>query len=303
MPRVERVYVAAATHDARFTRICVASIRHFHPDVRIELLAGGALQRGLTQELRRYWDVDVAPTPAGNYGWGFVKLEPLFGSPGATFLVLDSDTVITGPVLDLWTDTGAPFLVDDEMQPEALARSLYYDWDKVGAIDFRACAPRFVFNSGQWFGTAGMLTRADFAPWVEWTMPRTLRHPECFMPGDQGVLNYVLNQKVLLDGLHVERRRLMRWPKHGMDGLGAEAVAGHATPPLVVHWAGLKRTRQRDMAGADLLAYFETQYYKRLPAGIARRRLASARHVLSQSLQGARMRMALASRGIGARLP
>jgi len=62
---------------------------------------------------------------AGDYGWGVVKLEPLFqGEPGRRFLVLDADTVLLGPVLDRFDAGGAPFLGDDENQPEAEIRRL-----------------------------------------------------------------------------------------------------------------------------------------------------------------------------------
>jgi hypothetical protein len=225
-----------------------------------------------------------------------VKLEPLFGPPAARFLVLDSDTVLTGRVMDAWKDTAAAFLVDDEKQTEAETSRLYYDWNKVSAVDPAARPPQFVFNSGQWFGTSGVLTRDDFAPWVEWTMPRKLRFPQLFMPGEQGILNYVLNQKAALDGLQVERRVIMRWPRHGMHGLGVDAVSAMSAPALVVHWAGMKRTRQQDMAGADLLSYFEAQYYRRLPAGRVRRVLAVWQDVIAQCLHGIRVRVALASR-------
>ena len=110
---VDAIYIAASAGDARFTRICVASVRYFYPDVPIRLLPGGRLQRGLTDELKQYWDVEMSAFAPGDYGWGFVKLEPLFASPGATFLVLDSDTVLTGPILDVWMDSDAPFLVAD----------------------------------------------------------------------------------------------------------------------------------------------------------------------------------------------
>jgi hypothetical protein len=195
-----------------------------------------------------------------------VKLEPLFGPPGERFLVLDSDTALTGPVLDLRTASDGPFVVDEETQSDADIKRLYYDWENLRRIDREAAAPRFVFNSGQWFGTAGVLTRDDFAPWVEWTVPRRLRHPEYFMPGDQGILNYVLNQK-LATGLRVGCRKIMRWPGHGMQGLSAEDVSRRVAVPLVVHWAGMKKLRQQDMVGSDLLAYFEAQYYSRIPAG------------------------------------
>jgi hypothetical protein len=299
---VDRVYICASTLDSRYTRICVASIRYFYPDVPIRLLVGGRLRRGLADEMQRHWDVGTADLPMGDYGWGFVKLEPLFGQPGEKFLVLDSDTVLTGQVLDIWNEFPAPFLVDDEEQSEADTKRLYYDWEKVRKIDPNARPPRFVFNSGQWFGTAGVLTRDDFAPWVEWTLPRKLRHPKLFMPGDQGILNYVLNQKAEIDGL-VERRQIMRWPAHSMAGLNAETVSKRSAAPRIVHWAGVKKARQGDMIGGDLLAYFERVYYQRLPAGEAQRCFAACRDVLSHSLVGAKVRVKLASRKLAAIRP
>jgi hypothetical protein len=260
------VYIAASTYDSRFTRICVASVRHFYPDLPIRLLAGGRLQAGLADELRRYWQVETLAIPAGDYGWGFVKLEPLFGHSVERFLILDSDTVLTGPVLDAWPEGAAPFLVDDEQQSESDTVRLYYDWRKVRAIDPDAEPPRFVFNSGQWFGTAGLLTREDFAPFLIWSMPRKLRLPEYFMPGDQGVLNYVLNRKAR-NGLAVDRKKIMHWPGHGMGGLNARSLLDGTAPTLVVHWAGLKKARLRDMPGHDLLEFFEREYYRRLPSG------------------------------------
>jgi hypothetical protein len=293
---IDCVYIAASARDARYTRICVASVRYFYPEIPIRLLVGGSLQRGLEDELQLYWNVRSADLPmAGDYGWGFVKLEVLFGPSGERFLVLDSDTVLTGQILDVWSNSRAQFLVDDEKQSEANTKRLYYDWEKVRMIDPRAQPPRFVFNSGQWFGTAGVLTRADFVPWVEWTLPRKLRHPEHFMPGDQGILNYVFNQKAALEDLQVERRQIMRWPAYSMEGLNADAVSRSAASPRIVHWAGLKKARQREMVGADLLTFFERVYYRRLPAGRARMILASCRHTLSHRLREAGLRVKLAS--------
>jgi hypothetical protein len=283
--------------DARYTRICVASIRHFYPDIPIRLLVSGKLQPGLAEELRRYWDVGIADLPSrDDYGWGFVKLEPLFGPSGEKFLVLDSDTALAGPVLDVWHDTRARFLVDDEKQSEADTKRLYYDWEKLRKFDPCARPPRFVFNSGQWFGTAGVLTRADFEPWVEWTMPRKLRHPECFMPGDQGILNYVFNRKANLEDVQVDRRQIMLWPGRSMEGLDADGVLRKAASPRIVHWAGLKKARQQDMAGADLLNFFERIYYRRLPAGEAQRIFAGCRHTLSYLMLQAELRATLAFR-------
>jgi hypothetical protein len=290
---VDCIYVAASRHDSRHTRIAVASVRYFYPDIPVRILAGGRLRRGLLEELRQYWDVTLADIPVGEYGWGFVKLEALFGPPGERFVVLDSDTALTGPILDTWADSDAPFLVDNEENPETAKKEIYYDWRRLHEIDPAAHPPRFLFNSGQWRGTAGILTRDDFAPWVEWAFPRRLRHPQCFMPGDQGILNYVLNQKAMLDGLRVECRPIMRWPARGLQDFDAERLATKAAKPLIIHWAGLKKARLSQMNGFDLLAFFEKIYYRRLPGGTSRRILASYIYTLSFWLRGIRVRIRL----------
>jgi hypothetical protein len=279
--KLDTIYIAASAHDGRFTRICVASIRNFYPNTPIKLLIGGALEDGLAKELARYWDVGVSGVPRGDWGWGFVKLEPLFGQPGERFLVLDSDTAFAGRVLKAWPSGGAPFLVDDEQQTLEDTRRLYYDWRAVAKVDASALPPAFVFNSGQWFGTAGVLTREDFAPFVDWsTMPPRLHHPTLFMPGDQGVLNYVLNQRVARGGVAVDRRKIMRWPGHGMAGVSVQTVSERTSPPLIVHWAGYKGPMLRSLPGADILQFFEEEYYSRMPSATRRRVVAAVRYPL-----------------------
>jgi hypothetical protein len=68
------------------------------------------------------------------------------------------------------------------------------------------------FNSGQWFGTAGLVSRDEFEPWLKWDMPRELRNPQYFMGGEMGVMNYGPLKKEAFDGIRIERRLLMRWP-------------------------------------------------------------------------------------------
>lgn len=275
------IYVAACSLDARFTRICVASIRYFYPHVPIKILAGDILEKGLVKELERYWNVSVAELPVRDYGWGLVKLEALFGPSGERFLVLDSDTIIGGDVLATWRESSADFLVDDDEESETDTHRLYYDWRKVAKVYPTTRPPQFVFNSGQWFGTGGVLSRGDFASLIDWSgvSPR-LCHPELFPHGgEQGLLNYVLNQKAILDGLSVARRKIMHWPGRGMNGLDSQMIAERRAPALVVHWAGMKKPKLSEMVGADLLLFFEDLYYQHLPRPRLQRALGIGRHV------------------------
>lgn len=275
---VDCIYIAACARDARLTRICVASIRYFYPEIPIRLLAGDILQRGLASELHRYWGVELVDLPEGDYGWGMVKLEPLFGPPGQSFLVVDVDTAFTGPVLDMRAESDAPFFVDDEQLSDADFKRLYYDWDKLREIDSKVQSARTAFNVGQWFGTAGLVKREEFDPWIEWALPRRLRYPQYFMGGDQGVINYVILQKEAFEGLRIERRTIMRWPGHSMEGLNAESVSQRTAPPRIIHWAGMKKAALRHMVGSDILLFFERFYYTRLPAGTPRRWFAICQH-------------------------
>lgn len=280
MRPLDAIYVTASAKDGRYTRICVASIRHFYPDAPIRLLIGGTLEDGLQDELARYWDVGVSAVPPGQWGWGFVKLEPLFGPPGERFMVLDSDTVFGGPALSAWDTGSADFMVDDEPQDDEAIRRLYYDWDRAREVDPEVEKPAFVFNSGQWFGTAGVLTREDFALTMDWSaMPPKARRPDCFKNGEQGVLNYVLNRKAR-EGMAVDRRRIMRWPGHGLDGFTARSVAERTAPARVIHWAGYKAPRLADLPGTDVLRYLEELYYSRLPGGTLRRAAGRVRYPL-----------------------
>lgn len=290
---IDYIYIAACARDARLTRICVSSIRYFYPEVPIRLLAGEVLQRGLAEELRRYWNVESVGLPRGDYGWGFVKLEPLFGPAGQRFLVTDVDTVFTGRVLDMHCESDAPFLVDNEQLSDADFKRLYYDWDKLREIDPSTQSARTAFNGGQWFGTAGLVKREEFDPWVEWTLPRRLRYPEYFMGGEQGVLNYVVLRKEAFEGLRIARRTIMHWPGNSMVGLDVESVSKGTAPPLVIHWAGMKKWLLRNMVGADLLLFFEKYYYQRLPLGSLRRVLANGYHLWLQCLHPFRWRIRL----------
>ena len=301
---VDCIYIGAFGGDARLTRICVASIRYFYPDIPIRVLPGSPLKRGLVKELERYWNTGVADLPGGDYGSGFVKLEPLFGPPGERFLMLDADTVLAGPVLDLWREGDAPFLVDEEEQPDGEIKRLYFDWEKVREAIPGTQRPKFVFNTGQWFGTAGLVTRDDFSPLVEWTMPRRLRYAEHFMTGDQGIQNYVFNKRVADGSLQVQLRSIMFWPVRPMDRMNAESVATRVAPTLVVHWAGLKKLLLRNVVRPDLLAFFESYYYQRLPLGQMRKIAAAILDVASQWLhyERARVRRKLRQYGL-ARTP
>ncbi len=231
-----------------------------------------------TTELERLFDVQLWPTKERRFGWGFIKLEPLFDDTKVRYLMLDSDIVFLGRVIDALEKFDSDFVVQEEVQPSHELPDLYFDPDKIrGSFNPGIAAPAFTFNSGQYVATSGLLRREDFADLVVWSEPRRVRYREMFNPGDQGVLNYVVLQRVAEGSLTVARTPFMKW-RDEMAEFELAALNEESPYPYVIHWAGLKKLRLRHMLRADVLRHFERDYYARLPHGRARHwlRLTSA---------------------------
>jgi len=285
---VDCIYVAASRHDARFTRTCIASIRYFYPDIPVKLLVGGQLEKRLVSELAEYPNLTFADLPRRNYGWGFVKLEPLFGPPGERFLMLDSDTVLTGPVLRVADENEHDFIVDREDEEESRAKEIYFDWTKFPADRAR---PFFFFNTGQWFGRSGVLRRDDFAELIEWTSPPRLLEPSTFKNGEQGVLNFVVNTQFASGHISVLRVPLMCWPGRDTSAVNSEKVAAGSAPARIVHWAGFKGSFHGSLPRGDLLMFYENIYYRGLRNPLIQRAQGICRHIAYRVGQRAKGRV------------
>jgi hypothetical protein len=98
--------------------------------------------------------------------------------------------------------------------------------------------------------------------------------------------------------MEIERRQIMFWPGNATTDLNVRSVSMRTAAPLVIHWAGMKKTFIRRMVGADLLLFFERFYYGRIPTGGARRVLAIAYHVWLQCFTAVRWRLRLRLRKI-----
>jgi hypothetical protein len=269
--RIDRVYIAAHRRDLRLTRICVASVRQWYPDIPIFLLKDEVNGAFSTREIEELWHVKVWPTKARSFGWGFIKLEPLFDTEKVRYLILDSDIVFLGRVIDALEEFDEDFVVQEELQPASDVPGLYFDPQKVRAeLDPAFTGPAFTFNSGQYVATSGLLRREDFGKLVAWTEPRRVTHPEMFNPGDQGVLNFVVLEKFAARAVSVARTPFMKWGKAEMAEFDVARLNASSPYPYVIHWAGLKHLRLRRMLRADILRHFERRYYAKLSHGSAR---------------------------------
>ena len=277
---IERVYVAGYRRDLHLTQCCVASIRRWYPEMLITIVKDESHGAYDTRELERHWDVDLFPTPRRRFGQGMGKLEVLVQPTGERCLILDSDIVFIGPVLDELAGFNEDVVVDGQvLNPEDVARN-YFDLDELARFDPVFHFPGYTFNSGQLVVTCGVVTRADFEGLLTDTEPpRHLRRDVFESTGEQGVLNYVLMKRHQEGRLTLRCHRFMWWagwlprPRVRIRRLDRDSPY-----PFLVHWAGPKSPLLWRLPHARLLRHFERAYYARIPGGATlRRRRALAR--------------------------
>jgi hypothetical protein len=271
---VEAVYIATHKHDLRLTRICVASIRYWYPQIPIYLIKdelGGSFS---TDEIEQSWNVGVFQTKARRFGWGFSKLEALFIPGGKRILILDADIVFVGRVLDILSEHDEDIVVhleDQPPEPTGRFNELYFALPLLRAYDPDFRFLEYSFNTGQYVVTTGLLKREDFDGLIDSGSPRSVIRPEIFNRSDQGVLNYVVMKKHGRGALSVARIPFMVWNPDEMANFQIARITADSPYPKLIHWAGLRRRRMSSMPRADILHMFEDHYYSKIPLGKARR--------------------------------
>jgi hypothetical protein len=281
--KIDHVYICSTEHDLRYTQCCVASIRRWYPDIPITLVKDDANGPYDTSELEQAWDVAVFVKEQGQVpglGWG--KLEPMFLPGRRRCLILDSDIVFLGRLLERLQTIEADFVVESVGGWASLVDQHYFDLDALHELDPEFEFPGYTFNTGQLVATTGILTRSDFEPFVDLgTIPERIRR-DVFPGREQGILNYLLTKKAQQGELTLERVHFMLWgwtrfPSLGTQAIHTRALTSRSPYPYLVHWHGRKREQFFLMRNRRLLHHFEACYYSRVPNGRRKRRVRSAK--------------------------
>ena len=284
--KIEGVVVSCYRLDLHLTRICVASIRFWYPDIPVWLLKDRKSGEFATAEIERHWNVQVHPSRQQTQGWGFGKLEVMTQLPARRFLFLDSDIVFAGRVLDRLEQFDDDFIVDKEEFAPADVGVQFFAVDKLQQLDPSFAFPGYGFNGGQIVATTGRITEADFDGLLDW-QTRTVQHLDIFQKGDQGLTNYVVLRKAQRGEISLRREPFMVWPGDAGRAQHIHLSDLTATSPhaQVIHWAGLAWGKTvEEMPRAEILQHFEDLYYSRIPTGAAVRRYRRARFSTERAL-------------------
>ncbi|WP_205508576.1 hypothetical protein [Longitalea arenae] len=266
--QIDKIYINTHRYDLKFTRICIASIRYWYPEIAINLIIDYSNGATDTKKMQRNWNIGILETGKQRYGWGFGKFEPLFLNKKETFLVLDSDTVLAGPVLDKLSGIEADFVVDKEVQPAEKLKHLYYDPEEIIKLYPNFRYPGYSFNSGQWVGNSKVLSKNDFDNLITWKPSPKLSYPQFFKQADQGLFNLIIHLKEQEKKVSVARIPLMIWPDGGAaDFIDLDAIKNKERKfPYVIHWAGMKFKSISEYPRMDILSFYEEYFYHKYSA-------------------------------------
>lgn len=178
-------------------------------------------------------------------------------------MIIDSDVLFMGPILDQLQSHDEDFVVVDETHPIEEIRRHYFD-DRI--IQRRSPSFKFrgyVFNTGQIVTTTGIFRREEFAHLVSFEEPRRALQPEVFFCGEQGLLNYLVLSKLQMGAISLKKKHFMRWAG-GMipDDVKVAKLRTRSPYDFVVHWAGSKSESLEEAPMSHLLAHFEAAYYR-----------------------------------------
>lgn len=302
MKRIDQIIVTCCRKDFWLTRICVASIRHWHPEVPIGLIKDTSGGDFSTEEMETAWNVSVAAIPDPPRGM-FSKLEA-FHFPGRRrLLLLDSDIIFLGRVLDKLEPFDEDFVVNwggtrplDPQTQRRYALEGYYDPEKLRQKlpDFEV--PHFFFNGGQMVITSSVLGREELAAWMEGTPPgERLRDPEVIFNHEQGLLNVLLPRMRREGRLSLAVCDFTCWSRHPemLERFTVRDLQRRRGHPFLVHWAEWKPFFKTGLVRSDLLGFFEDLYYSRIPRGSWKRRFRLIRRARDERRLSPRMRKML----------
>jgi lipopolysaccharide biosynthesis glycosyltransferase len=286
---IERVYIACHKKDFWQTRICVASIRYWYPEFPISLIKDLSSGEFSTKEMEISCNVEIADFQYTKFGWGVSKFEPLFIENKSRIMIIDSDIVFLGRVIDYLNDYVEDFVIDDANTN--YFRKTYYDLNKINKdLNPDFIFPGFAFNTGQFLCTTGLVKRTDFEDFVEWRENKVpiLKKSQIFACADQGILNYFLQQRAQKFCLSLGRAKFMIWGNsEEVFEIKLEKILSKEGYPKLIHWAGGFKSFEK-INRIDIVLFFQKQYYSNISLGEFRRNIFNFNHTLYFFVKGFR---------------
>lgn len=275
--KIDGIIIGTYKGDFWLTKICVASIRYWYPEIPIYIYKDLARGDFKTAQLQQYWNVKIIELEQKTFGSPLSKLFVNFLSPSQKYLVIDSDIIFLGKVLEKLEEYDHDFIVDKCTIPDNTTtwfKNTYYSAKRLEQIDPEFNYPGYVFNGGQVVVTTGKINKEDVEPFIHLKERVKTKDPETFSNFDQGIYNYLLPKLESKGRITLGATSFMIWgEKTYVSAIKIQDVLDKKSSPYLVHWAGTMKPILRKVDGGMLLQYFEKQYYSKIRFGFFKRSL------------------------------
>lgn len=269
------IVVCCNKKDFFFAKICIASIRYYYPGIPVELVKDIGNGSFNTAELEKYFNVQATDLGISKMGWSGAKFHYLYQNiKGKKVLMLDADIVFTGPFLErlLPVIELNDYVVNMEEQNDpdaAWVKDIYFDINAIRTAYPAYVYPGFFFNAGQLFLTVGSIEEAVLNQYFNRDVfPFWLNH-QLFPLVDQSVYNYLLPALNAENKIKLGTEKFMLWGNSSeVLEISLNDVKEKKLQSGSIHWAGCLRTPYvAKMVRGDILVFFESLYYCKIPNG------------------------------------
>lgn len=237
MANIDRVIVFCSPNDIKSTELCVSSIRYWNKTIPLFLHKDESHGNFDTSSIERDFNVELCNSSASSIGNPLSKLFYIIEGAdlkpeGERILILDSDVMIFGDLItELEKYSNDLVITGVEGPPKSFTERKYFQIQYFH--DYTKCQlePSLVFNTGHILLNTQIFTKEEFTPHLV-QEGQTIRPQEGIKLWDQGVINLVINQRLLNSSIDILNIPNFLWSK------GPKDFANQKNNPFLIHWAG-----------------------------------------------------------------
>lgn len=254
----------------------MASIRFYYGEIPIFLLKDELNGRFSTTEIEKNWNVSLIEYPVKKFGWSAAKMHFYVDEKfkGKQFLVIDSDIVFIGRVLDqlFVKQFNCDVIINEEKVSNPHSdwfKNTYYDLSNIKSFDPNFQYNGYTFNCGQLFCKGGFLKKELIDSFFDFNNYPSWKRTDIFPLVDQSLFNYLFPKLETEKKMTIGKESYMIWSEHSTARqFEMEKILKGKEYPYLVHWAGATRLPLLEkMSRSDILIHFETYYYQKVSFG------------------------------------
>lgn len=277
-----KIVIFCNKKDFFLTKILIASIRYYYPEIEIYILKDYLNGFFNTSEVERFFSIKIMDLGIKKYGWAAAKVHFLISKKFefGKFLLLDSDIVFIGKFLEelyeksIASDVAVSTHASDDPYSD-FVKETYYSYDFLKKYDPFFKFPGYFFNTGQMIVKSNIIKPNEIIDFFDLSHFPYWKSLDVLPLVDQSLLNFILPLKEQKGELKIYKGNFMIWSEsQEAQKFELDKIKKGIGYPFLIHWAGAVRVPMLNkMTRFDILNFFEEFYYEHIPYGNIKSRL------------------------------